>query len=137
MARIAGINIPQNKVVSIALTYIHGIGLHSSKNICKKLEMQSRTRLKDQTIFWYTWNVKTKYLTVILDKIFCRFLEKYPKDSPNLFFTFFKKLKLRTIANFLTDNYTILDILLILKSLPKLKLIYSMYLVIINKWCNI
>ena len=25
MARIAGINIPQNKVVSIALTYIHGI----------------------------------------------------------------------------------------------------------------
>ena len=31
MARIAGINIPQNKVVSIALTYIHGIGLHSSE----------------------------------------------------------------------------------------------------------
>ena len=37
MARIAGINIPQNKVVSIALTYIHGIGPHSSKNICKTL----------------------------------------------------------------------------------------------------
>ena len=35
MARIAGINIPQNKVVSIALTYIHGIGLHSSKNMRK------------------------------------------------------------------------------------------------------
>ena len=35
MARIAGINIPQNKVVSIALTYIHGIGLHSSKKICE------------------------------------------------------------------------------------------------------
>ena len=32
MARIAGINIPQNKVVSIALTYIHGIGLHTSIN---------------------------------------------------------------------------------------------------------
>ena len=39
MARIAGINIPQNKVVSIALTYIHGIGLHSSKIICKKLDI--------------------------------------------------------------------------------------------------
>ena len=39
MARIAGINIPQNKVVSIALTYIHGIGLHSSKKICKKLDI--------------------------------------------------------------------------------------------------
>ena len=35
MARIAGINIPQNKVVSIALTYIHGIGLHSSKKYVK------------------------------------------------------------------------------------------------------
>ena len=26
MARIAGVNIPQNKVVHVALTYIHGIG---------------------------------------------------------------------------------------------------------------
>ena len=34
MARIAGINIPQNKIVSIALTYIHGVGLYSQK-ICK------------------------------------------------------------------------------------------------------
>ena len=39
MARIAGINIPQNKVVSIALTYIHGIGPFSSKKICKKLSI--------------------------------------------------------------------------------------------------
>ena len=39
MARIAGINIPQNKVVCIALTYIHGIGLHSSKKICKELDI--------------------------------------------------------------------------------------------------
>ena len=26
MARIAGVNIPQNKVVHVALTYIHGVG---------------------------------------------------------------------------------------------------------------
>ena len=39
MARIAGINIPQNKVVSVALTYIHGIGIYSSKKICKKLDI--------------------------------------------------------------------------------------------------
>ena len=37
MARIAGINIPPNKIVSIALTYIHGIGLHSSKQFVKNL----------------------------------------------------------------------------------------------------
>ncbi len=34
MARIAGINVPTNKRVEIALTYIHGIGLSSSKKIC-------------------------------------------------------------------------------------------------------
>ena len=44
MARIAGINIPQNKVVSIALTYIHGIGLYSSKKICKKLNISETTK---------------------------------------------------------------------------------------------
>ena len=47
MARIAGINIPQNKVVSIALTYIHGIGPHSSKKICEKLEIPASKRVND------------------------------------------------------------------------------------------
>ena len=47
MARIAGINIPQNKVVSIALTYIHGIGLHSSKKICSKLGISSSKRVNE------------------------------------------------------------------------------------------
>ena len=45
MAPIAGINIPQNKVVSIALTYIHGIGLYSSKKICKELNISETTRV--------------------------------------------------------------------------------------------
>ena len=37
MARIAGVNVPTNKRVLVALTYVHGIGLTSSKNICKKV----------------------------------------------------------------------------------------------------
>ena len=45
MARIAGINIPQNKIVSIALTYIHGIGLHSSEKICEKLDIPKSKRV--------------------------------------------------------------------------------------------
>ena len=49
MARIAGINIPQNKVVSIALTYIHGIGTHSSKKICEKLDIPSSKRVNELT----------------------------------------------------------------------------------------
>ena len=47
MARIAGINIPQNKVISIALTYIHGIGLHSSKIICNKLNISPSKRVNE------------------------------------------------------------------------------------------
>ena len=49
MARIAGINIPQNKVVSIALTYIHGIGIYSSKKICEKLNIPANKRVNDLT----------------------------------------------------------------------------------------
>ena len=39
MARIAGINIPQNKLVSIGLTYIYGIGDKHSHDICKDLNI--------------------------------------------------------------------------------------------------
>ena len=49
MARIAGINIPPNKIISIALTYIHGIGLHSSKQICDKLEISRDVRVNGLT----------------------------------------------------------------------------------------
>ena len=49
MARIAGINIPQNKIVSIALTYIHGIGDLSSKNICEKLNIPVTKRVNELT----------------------------------------------------------------------------------------
>ena len=45
MARIAGINIPQNKVVSVGLTYIHGIGYKHSQDICKNLDIPSSKRV--------------------------------------------------------------------------------------------
>ena len=49
MARIAGINIPTKKRVEIALTYIHGIGLTSSKKICDKAGITAERRVKDLT----------------------------------------------------------------------------------------
>ncbi len=49
MARIAGINIPQNKVVRVALTYIHGIGPHSSDKICKSLNIDKNIRVNKLT----------------------------------------------------------------------------------------
>ena len=47
MARIAGVNIPTSKRVPIALTYIHGIGLFSSKKICKKLNIPTTKRVNE------------------------------------------------------------------------------------------
>ena len=49
MARIAGINIPTNKRVEIALTYIHGIGLRSSKKICELANIKDQTRVNNLT----------------------------------------------------------------------------------------
>ena len=45
MARIAGINIPQTKVVHVALTYIYGIGKKFSNDICTKLSISKNTRV--------------------------------------------------------------------------------------------
>ena len=47
MARIAGINIPTNKRVEIALTYIHGIGLNSSQKICKLAGISKEKRINN------------------------------------------------------------------------------------------
>ena len=49
MARIAGVNIPTNKRVEIALTYIHGIGRTKAKEITAKLNIPSERRVQDLT----------------------------------------------------------------------------------------
>ncbi|WCL55653.1 30S ribosomal protein S13 [Gimibacter soli] len=49
MARIAGVNIPTNKRVEIALTYIHGIGDHFAKEICTKLNFPRERRVAELT----------------------------------------------------------------------------------------
>ena len=49
MARIAGVNIPTNKRVEIALRYIHGIGPAHAKDICEKVGIASNRRVSDLT----------------------------------------------------------------------------------------
>ena len=49
MARIAGVNIPTNKRVEIALTYIHGIGDAFAKEICEKVSIPSERRVNELT----------------------------------------------------------------------------------------
>ena len=49
MARIAGVNIPQAKVVHVALTYIYGIGKKFSDEICTKLNISKDKRTNSLT----------------------------------------------------------------------------------------
>lgn len=47
MARILGVDIPNNKRVEIALTYIYGIGLSRSQEILEKSKIDKNKRVKD------------------------------------------------------------------------------------------
>ena len=47
MARIAGVNIPTNKRVHIALTYIHGIGSYKAKQITSKVGIDEAMRVNE------------------------------------------------------------------------------------------
>ena len=49
MARIAGVNIPQNKLVHVGLTYIYGVGNKFSNKICKELSIDKATRVNQLT----------------------------------------------------------------------------------------
>ncbi|MDF1564989.1 MAG: 30S ribosomal protein S13 [Deltaproteobacteria bacterium] len=47
MARIAGVDLPREKRVSTALTYIYGIGDHTAGLICERAGVDPATRTKD------------------------------------------------------------------------------------------
>ena len=47
MARIAGVNIPTNKRVQVALTYIHGIGKAKAREICEKNSIPDSRRVQE------------------------------------------------------------------------------------------
>lgn len=49
MARIAGVDLPRDKRVEIALTYIYGIGRSTSKKILEKTGVNPNTRVRDLT----------------------------------------------------------------------------------------
>ena len=49
MARIAGVDLPNDKRIEIALTYIYGIGTTSASSIIKSAGLNPDTRVKDLT----------------------------------------------------------------------------------------
>jgi small subunit ribosomal protein S13 len=49
MVRLVGVDLPKNKRIAYALTYIHGIGLSSAKKIIEIANISSETRINDLT----------------------------------------------------------------------------------------
>ncbi|HEY7034282.1 MAG TPA: 30S ribosomal protein S13 [Thermomicrobiales bacterium] len=49
MARIAGVDLPREKRVEVALTYIYGIGLHTSQQLLARTQVNPDTRVRDMT----------------------------------------------------------------------------------------
>jgi small subunit ribosomal protein S13 len=49
LARIAGVNLPNQKRLEIGLTYIYGIGQSTAQKICKDLELDPDQKVKDLT----------------------------------------------------------------------------------------
>jgi small subunit ribosomal protein S13 len=49
LARIAGVNLPNQKRLEIGLTYIFGIGQTTAQQICKALELDPNEKVKDLT----------------------------------------------------------------------------------------
>lgn len=47
MARIAGVNIPDNKHTVISLTYVFGIGRPTAQQICADLNIEESTKVRD------------------------------------------------------------------------------------------
>ncbi len=44
MARIAGIDLPRNKAIGVALTYIYGVGRTSAQKICERAEVDAASK---------------------------------------------------------------------------------------------
>ncbi len=66
MARILGVDIPNNKRIVIALTYIYGIGKTTSEKILKKLEIEESVRTKelsDEQIATLAAEIERSYVT--------------------------------------------------------------------------
>ena len=47
MARIAGVNIPDNKHAVISLTYVYGVGLPTAQQICEAVGIEESTKISD------------------------------------------------------------------------------------------
>ena len=79
MARIAGVNIPTNKIVLVGLTYIYGIGNKFSSQICKALNIPPSKRVNE---------LSDEQILKIIKGVNCGVLH-FMRFVPAIYFSFF------------------------------------------------
>ena len=106
MARIGGINIPQNKVVHVGLTYIYGIGKNFSENICAKLHISRNKRVNalpdDEVKRNYQRNKKLIDLSQSPDEIYTACLKEFhgaPEGDRSKLLNYFIEKRLRNLTD--------------------------------------
>ena len=62
MARIAGVDIPNEKRIGTSLTYIYGIGAHRAAEICGKADLDPETKTRDLS------EEETRRIIKVIDK---------------------------------------------------------------------
>ena len=73
MARIAGVNIPQNKLVHVGLTYIYGIGDQFSNQICSALEIKKSIARNWTGLFHATGSIFLSGIYIYLNSSYNRY----------------------------------------------------------------
>ena len=121
----------------ISLKNYHKIGLsgnwaRASTGYAFQNSFEKAQNIVDEIIF--KKNTKNnKRLIIFLDNIFLYFLKNFSDDAKMFFKCFFFKNKLTNIVSFLTGNIKLNQLIIIILSLPKVKLIKSMLQIIKNK----
>ena len=84
-------------------------------------------QLVDQILKNNPPKIKEKYLLNFLDNIFCSFVLTQPRKVKSFFKSFFFKNRLIDIVNFLNSTTSLVNIIRIIISLPKLRLIQTLF----------
>ncbi len=101
--------------VKISTGYLFQNSFINSKEIVNKLINKKELKIKNNII------------NDFLDKTFCFYIKNYSEDSRQFFKCFFYKNNIKNIVSFLVGNASLIQVLRIILTLPKVKLIISAF----------
>jgi len=124
--------IPMGKIVHNDIKNVIKIGIAGNWNrLSTGYSLQNAfiysKQLVDQILKNNPPKIKEKYLLNFLDNIFCSFVLNQPRKVKSFFKSFFFKNRLIDIVNFLNSTTTLVNIIRIIISLPKLRLIQTLF----------